>query len=290
MRLASFSEGGGARVGVVRGDEVHDVTDWLSAHTGTDEGPMDMPRLLRAGRNLLTLLAAHITDSGQGRPIADVELLAPVPRPGKIVAIGRNYADHARETNFLQLNVPRIIAKLASATCAPGVAVRRPPGVSKLDFEIELAVIIGRTARCVSEEEAMDYVAGFTILDDLTAREFQFDVSPPQTTFAKSMDSFAPMGPWLVTTDEIGDPQSLDLLCSVNGEVVQHGNTRDMQFPIASLIAYISRFVTLDPGDVLATGTPAGSGAFRTPPRYLQPGDRLRLEIERIGVLEHSIA
>ena len=127
------------------------------------------------------------------------------------------------------------------------------------------------------------------MLNDLSAREFQFDVSPPQTSFAKSMDGFCPMGPWLVTRDEIPDAQTLEIACEVNGEPMQHGFTSDMIFPVDRLIEYISRYVTLEPGDVIATGTPAGVGAFRKPPVWLAPGDRIRIEISRIGVLEHSI-
>ena len=184
---------------------------------------------------------------------------------------------------------PRIIAKLPTSVVGPGATVRRPPGVTKLDYEIELGVVIGTRTKTVAREQALAAVAGYTILNDVSAREFQFDVSPAQTTFAKSMDDFCPMGPWIVTADEIADPQNLWLQLRVNGELVQDGNTHDMIFDVAQLIEYISRFMTLEPGDVIATGTPAGVGAFRTPPRWLQPGDRLRLEISRIGVLEHSI-
>ena len=138
-------------------------------------------------------------------------------------------------------------------------------------------------------ERALDVVAGYTVLDDVSAREFQFDVSPPQTTFAKSLDGYCPMGPWLVTRDEVPDPQALELSCWLNGERMQHASTAGMIFPVDVLIAYVSRFMTLEPGDVLATGTPSGVGAFRTPPVWLKAGDRLRLEVERVGVLEHGI-
>ena len=167
--------------------------------------------------------------------------------------------------------------------------VHRPAGVIKLDYEIELGVVIGKRTKLVSRAQALQSVAGYTIVNDVSAREFQFDVSPAQTTFAKSMDAFCPMGPWIVTADEIADPQNLELTLQVNGGVLQRGSTHDMIFDVAYLIEYISRFMTLEPGDVIATGTPAGVGAFRTPPRWLIPGDRLRLEIERIGVLEHAI-
>jgi 2-keto-4-pentenoate hydratase/2-oxohepta-3-ene-1,7-dioic acid hydratase in catechol pathway len=161
--------------------------------------------------------------------------------------------------------------------------------VAKLDYEIELGVVIGTRAKLVTRAEALSVVAGYTILNDVSAREFQFDVAPAQSTFAKSMDEFCPMGPCIVTADEIADPQALSLQLLVNDELLQDGNTHDMIFDVAQLIEYISRFMTLEPGDVIATGTPAGVGAFRTPPRWLQPGDRLRLEIAQIGVLEHSI-
>jgi 2-keto-4-pentenoate hydratase/2-oxohepta-3-ene-1,7-dioic acid hydratase in catechol pathway len=209
-----------------------------------------------------------------------------VPRPGKIVAIGRNYADHAKETGVQPFEQPRIIAKLPSSVSAPGARVRKPRRVNKLDFEAELGVVIGTLAVNVPRDRAYEVIAGYTVLNDLSAREFQFDVAPPQTTFAKSMDGF---WPWLVTKDEIADPQQLDIKSYVNGVLMQHGNTSDMLFPIDRLIEYLSDYITLEPGDVIATGTPAGSGAFRAPPVWLQSGDRVRIEIDQVGVLEHEI-
>ena len=221
--------------------------------------------------------------------LSDIQLLAPIPRPGKIIAIGRNYADHAAETGVQPFEKPRIIAKLPSSVLGPGSIVQRPAEVTKLDYEIELGVVIGQRTKLVPRDEALHAVLGYTILNDVSAREFQFDVTPAQTTFAKSMDGFCPMGPWIVTADEIADPQNLRLELRVNGKPLQDGNTHDMIFDVATLIEYISRFITLEPGDVIATGTPAGVGAFRKPPRWLQPGDRLRLEIPAIGVLEHAL-
>ncbi|MGS0754062.1 fumarylacetoacetate hydrolase family protein [Roseateles sp. GG27B] len=172
---------------------------------------------------------------------------------------------------------------------APGAAITRPASVTKLDFEAELAVVIGAYGKDVLEAEALQLVAGYTVLNDLSAREFQFDMAQAQTTFAKSMDGFAPMGPWLVTRDEIADPQTLAVSSWLNGVQMQHGHTADMLFPVARLIAYLSRFMTLEPGDVISTGTPAGVGAFRQPPVYLQPGDRLRFEVTQVGSMEHLI-
>ena len=292
MKLVSYLSGDRIGVGAVVGARVVDLDPVLrDLQPGAPAGERSpMMSLLRAGDRGLAAAADYLgMGSNAGPTLAEVELLAPVPRPGKIVAVGRNYADHAAETGVRPFEAPRIIAKLSSSVAAPGSVVPRPEGVAKLDYEIELAAVIGSTARRVARADALATVAGYTILDDVSAREFQFDVSPPQTTFAKSMDGFCPMGPWLVTRDEIPDPQSLRLSTFVNGEQVQDGNTHDMLVDVAGLIEYISRYMTLEPGDVVATGTPAGVGAFRKPPRYLNPGDRLRLEISTIGVLEHAI-
>jgi len=294
MRLVSYRLRNRASVGGVVDGRVVDLAPVLGHLAGSSTGSCvpDMLWLLRAGDEGLRAVSAYIGQVGAASvhpALGDVELLAPVPRPPKIVAVGRNFADHAAETGVKPFEAPRIIAKLPSSVAAPGSVVRRPEGVVKLDYEIELAVVVGRTARCLPRADALAAVAGYTIVDDVSAREFQFDVSPPQTTFAKSMDGFCPMGPWLVTCDEIPDPQELQLRTWVNGELMQDGNTRGMLVDVAGLIEYISRYMTLEAGDLVATGTPAGVGAFRKPPRYLQPGDRLRLEISRIGVLEHGI-
>jgi len=287
MRLVSYRYRSEDRAGAVVGGRVVDLAPIL-------QGGRDVLSLLRAGLDALAAAAAYAQrasgENAAAHPLlAEVELLAPVPRPPKIVAIGRNYADHAAETGMKALEAPRIIAKLPSAVTGPGSVVVRPEGIAKLDYECELAVVIGRKTKNITRADALSAVAGYTILDDVSAREFQFDISPAQTTFAKSMDGFCPMGPWLVTRDEISDPQDLDLKTWVNDELVQDGSTREMTFSVALLIEYLSRYMTLEPGDVIATGTPAGVGAFRKPPRWLQPGDRVKLEISRIGVLEHSI-
>ncbi len=292
MRLVTYTVDGVEHAGAVVDGTVVDLT---SITQSFGSGAQPMLRLLAGGAAAFERAHTHIAElQRHWIPEAHLaferaSLLAPVPRPGKVVAIGRNYADHAAETGITPLENPRIIAKLPSSVTGPGSVVHRPLGVTKLDYEIELGVVIGKRTKLVSRAQALDAVAGYTILNDVSAREFQFDVSPAQTTFAKSMDEFCPMGPWMVTADEIADPQNLKLQLHVNGELLQDGNTHDMIFDVAQLIEYISRFMTLEPGDVIATGTPAGVGAFRTPPRWLQPGDRLRLEIAPIGVLEHSI-
>jgi 2-keto-4-pentenoate hydratase/2-oxohepta-3-ene-1,7-dioic acid hydratase in catechol pathway len=243
--------------------------------------------MVAAGRALA--FAARAENAALRAPLAQARLMAPL-KPGKILGVGRNYGDHAREVGGPRLEMPRIFMKPASSVVGPGAAVRIPPMVSKPDWEAELAVVIGRRAKDVGEGVALDHVAGYTVLDDISAREFQFDVPLAMTSFAKGMDGFCPMGPCIATADEVGEPWALDIRCWLNGEEVQHGNTRDLIFPVPALIAFLSRYMTLEPGDVIATGTPAGVGHFRDPPRYLKPGDRLRREVERVGVLEHSIA
>jgi 2-keto-4-pentenoate hydratase/2-oxohepta-3-ene-1,7-dioic acid hydratase in catechol pathway len=247
----------------------------------------DEAAMVAAGRALA--FAARAENASLRRPLAAVRLLAPL-KPGKILGVGRNYGDHAKEVGGPRLEMPRIFLKPTSSVVGPGAAVRIPPAVTKPDWEAELGVVIGRRARDVTENAALDHVAGYTVLDDVSAREFQFDVPLAMTSFAKGMDGFCPMGPWIATADEVGEPWALDVRCWLNGEEVQHGNTRDLIFPVPALIAFLSRYMTLEPGDVIATGTPAGVGHFRDPPRYLRPGDRLRMEVERVGVLEHSIA
>lgn len=302
MKLVTFAADGGApALGGVLGEEVVALRPALAeAQRAAGETvdathiPDSMVALLRseaamvaAGRALA--FAARSENAALRRPLSAVQLAAPLV-PGKIIGVGRNYGDHAKEVGGPKLEAPRIFLKPSSSVCGPGTAVRIPPAVTKPDWEVELAVVIGRTAWQVDEQHAFDHVAGYTILNDLTARELQFDAPLGMTSFAKGLDGFCPIGPWLVTADELGEPWQLDVRCVLNDEEVQHGNTRDLIFSVPALIAYLSRYMALQPGDVIATGTPAGVGHFRTPPRYLKPGDRLVLEISGIGALEHSIA
>lgn len=247
--------------------------------------------VLQAGEEALVECARLVALAARpGMPrLPAAPLLAPF-LPGKILGVGRNYADHAKEVGGPKLTAPRIFLKPTSSVVGPGAAVRIPPAVTRPDWEAELAVVIGTPAWQVPEGRALEYVAGYTVLNDVSAREFQFDQPLPMTSFAKGLDGFCPMGPYLVTADEVGEPWDLEVTCALNGEEVQRGNTHDLIFPVPALIAYLSRYMELQPGDVIATGTPAGSGHFRTPPRYLRGGDRLRLEVARVGVLEHSIA
>jgi len=216
-----------------------------------------------------------------------VALVAPIPVPGKVVCVGRNYAEHAAETGSAVPTQPQLFSKWANAVVGPGSVVALPAITHALDYEAELVVVIGRAARRVSEEHALDHVLGYTCGDDISARDLQF--GDTQWTRGKALDTFAPMGPWIVTADEIPDPQSLGIRCLVNGELRQDDTTAHMLFPVAQLIAFITEAITLEPGDVIYSGTPPGVGHARQPPVYLQPGDTVRVEIDRIGSLENQI-
>jgi 2-keto-4-pentenoate hydratase/2-oxohepta-3-ene-1,7-dioic acid hydratase in catechol pathway len=218
----------------------------------------------------------------------DVRLGPPVDRPSKIVCVGKNYLDHAKEFGEGIPTEPVLFLKAPSAWSGPFDDVIIPRGARKLDYEVELAVVIGRTASNVAEQEALDYVAGYSVFCDYSERAFQKDMGG-QWTKGKSADSFAPMGPWLVTPDEVADPQALRLACEVNGELRQNGWTGDMMFGVGSLVSYISRFMTLMPGDVVATGTPGGVGMGMDPPRFLLPGDLVECSIEGLGSLRQRV-
>jgi len=292
VRLVSFlrsaeesDPSGQGRLGALIGA---DVVDLAAAGGGV---PATMAELLALGPEGIARARAALEAGGSGRrhALSAVRLLAPVPRPGKILGVGRNYGAHAAEGGLALQEKPRIFVKLSSAVIGTGAPIRKPQAVEKLDYETELAVVIGRAGRDIAEEDALAHVAGYTILNDVSARELQFDVSPPQTSFAKSMDGFCPMGPALATAEEFADVGDIELRGFLNGEEVQHATTRDLIFPVGALVAYLSRFLTLMPGDVIATGTPSGVGAFRKPPRYLERGDVVRMEIAGIGVLENEV-
>ena len=227
--------------------------------------------------------------SSEVSPLASVRLLAPIPRPPKIICVGLNYRDHAVESNMEIPKVPTIFSKYSTSVIGPGETIQLPRVSTKPDYEAEFAVVIGKGGRHIAAGAWQEHVFGYTILNDVSARELQFDVSPPQTSFAKSMDGFCPMGPCLATPDEFADVGDIRLRGWVNDEKVQDGSTHDLIFPVPMLIAYLSSYLTLEPGDIIATGTPAGVGAFRKPPRYLAAGDVVRMEIAEIGILENRV-
>jgi 2-keto-4-pentenoate hydratase/2-oxohepta-3-ene-1,7-dioic acid hydratase in catechol pathway len=249
-----------------------------------------MDELLRHWpESLLSIRAALASGARANERIAidDVELLAPVPRPGKIAAAGVNYRSHGAEQNREPPDHPVLFAKFASAVTAHGQPIRWSPVLTQaIDFEAELAVVIGRTCRRVNAEHALEFVAGYTCLNDVSARDLQY--SDKQFVRGKSLDTFCPMGPWLVTSDEIPDPQALSIQCLVNGELMQDASTADMIFGVAGLVSFCSHAFTLEPGDVIATGTPAGVGWFREPKRMLRDGDVVEVRIGGIGSLVNT--
>lgn len=220
--------------------------------------------------------------------VEEVQLLAPIPRPLKIIGIGVNYRGHAKETGRNIPDAPILFSKPPTAIVGPEANIVIPNGASKVDYEVELGVVIGKHARNVSVDEALDYIGGYTVFNDISAREYQF--RDGQWFRGKSYDTFAPMGPCLTLPDQISDPQDLKLQLRLNGKIRQNSSTSDMIFSVAELIADISQVMTLEPGDVIATGTPAGVGHVAKPkPIYLQSGDVVEAEIAGIGILRNPV-
>ena len=238
----------------------------------------------------LESLAEWVADGCVGGAEVDpsVRWGAPIDRPSKIVCIGKNYLDHAMEFGEGVPTEPVIFMKASSAWSGPNDDIIRPRGSEKLDYEVELAVIIGATASYVEEADARDYIAGYSVFCDYSERDFQKEMGG-QWTKGKSADTFAPMGPCLVTPDEVADPHGLRLWCKVNNDIRQNGWTGDMMFKVPLLVSYVSRFMTLLPGDIIATGTPSGVAMGMNPPRYLEPGDAVECGIEGLGELRQRV-
>jgi acylpyruvate hydrolase len=291
MKLVTFEhnyeQNGQTRIGALQGqDRAGSIVDLQRADNTL---PADMIELLNGGAPLMAAAAkaAAAAPATALVPRSAVTLKAPIPRPGKILCIGLNYRDHAAETNQALPDYPTIFAKYANTVIGPDAPIVLPRVSSQVDYEVELGVVIGRRAKYVSEGEALDFVAGYLPFQDVSARDYQRRTS--QFTQGKSFDTFAPMGPALVTSDEIPDPHDLDIQLSIGGEVLQKSNTRHLIFNVNALVAYLSEVMTLEPGDVIATGTPSGVGAARKPPRFLRPGDVVRIEIALLGVLENPV-
>jgi 2-keto-4-pentenoate hydratase/2-oxohepta-3-ene-1,7-dioic acid hydratase in catechol pathway len=265
MRLCRYLDSNAPRIGRLEGDTI--------VPTRLD----DMYAVMRG---------ADLTPDGAPVSLGDVTLLAPL-RPGKLLGVAKNYADHAAELNEGVPAEPSIFTKLVSSVTGPAGPIVRPHYTRQLDYEGELAVVVGRTLRDASPDDALAGIFGYTIINDVSARDLQ--VAEPQWTRAKGGDTFAPMGPWIVTVDEIPDPQDLAVRTWVNDELRQNGHTSQMITPVADLLSWCSANFRLEVGDVIATGTPAGVGRGFDPPRYLVPGDRVRIEVERIGVIAHEV-
>lgn len=270
MKIARYAHRDGrVRLGLVEDGHVVDL-----------DAPDDMPALL----SRLPELPARRPG---GTPLDEVRLLAPLPRPPKFLAIGLNYADHVREAGMQAPPFPVFFNKQTTCVVGPGDPVHRPRVSALLDYEGELGIVIGRRCRHVPAARAMEVIAGYLVVNDVTIRDWQ--MRAPTMTIGKSFDTHGPLGPWIVTRDEIPDPQSLQIRTFVNEQQVQDTNTREMIFDCARQIETLTTAFTLEPGDVIATGTGPGVGFARTPPLWLRPGDRVRVEIEKIGTLENPI-
>ena len=277
MRLVTYDVGAGPRAGVLRGEVVQDV--WgIDAPVPPSE--RCVASLLRAG------LLGEIEPHGPELALSDVRLLAPVTNPGKIICIGLNYRSHAEEAGLEPPETPTFFGKFANALAAPGAEVKLPSFSQKVDFEAEVAFVIGGRCKDVPEEEAEQFVAGYMLFNDLSARDYQFKTS--QWMPGKVFDGSAPCGPALVTPDESGDPMELSL--TLNGETMQSGTTDDLIHGVPDLVAYLSTLMTLEPGDIVATGTPAGVGSVRKPRVWLKPGDELVVSSPTLGELRTVLA
>jgi 2-keto-4-pentenoate hydratase/2-oxohepta-3-ene-1,7-dioic acid hydratase in catechol pathway len=273
VRLLTYTVGGETAVGVRRDGAV------------VPTGYSDLVALILDGAEGL---ARAREAAERSEPVEPERVLAPVPRPGKILCSGINYASHKEENpDAVFPEEPFFFAKLPSAVIGPGEAIVIPRPETQTDYEVELALVIGRTATRVREADALGYVFGYTVLNDVSARDIQFKDS--QITLGKGVDTFSPLGPELVTADEIPDPQALHVASFLNGEQMQSSPASDMIFSPARLLEFLTAIVTLHPGDVVTTGTPAGVGAFRKPPVWMQPGDEITVEVDRIGRLTNPV-
>jgi 2-keto-4-pentenoate hydratase/2-oxohepta-3-ene-1,7-dioic acid hydratase in catechol pathway len=271
MKLVRYGRPGKEKPGLIDGDgRLRDLSKKLREIDGAALAPASLKAL--RGLNIERLPVVR-GKQRLGPPVAGIS---------KVIAIGLNYADHAAESGVAPPKEPIIFTKAISSITGPNDAVKIPRDSQKSDWEVELAVAIGRTARYVPEERALDYVAGYLVCNDVSEREFQLERSGTWDK-GKGCDSFCPLGPWLVTRDEVRDPQNLDMWLDVNGERMQTGSTKTMIFGVAHLVSYVSRFITLLPGDVITTGTPPGVGMGKKPPRYLKAGDVMTLGIAGLG-------
>jgi len=318
MKLVTFQLGEEIRVGVAKADWVVDVgrTVELVANRKAGLGshpvlrkpaqtvlaagpePRDMNEFLARGEEwraaldqvldaLATALPPAEAPRGLLTPLKAARLRAPLPRPGKIVCVGRNYAEHARERGAETPAQPIFFLKSANTICGPGDPIILPPNSNQVDYEAELAVVIGKGGRGISEDRADEHIAGYTILNDVSARDMQSQ--DKQWFRGKSCDTFAPCGPWIVTRKEIPDPHALAISLTLNSETMQDANTGDMIFKIPFLVSYLSQSLTWEPGDILSTGTPAGIGGSRTPPVFLKPGDTVSITVEQVGTLTNPV-
>lgn len=287
MKLARFTHEGTTRPGVIVDGEVVDVTA-MARHRG-HAVPGSLREILAGpGTGWIDELLSGPEGLAAPRHQVDaVRLQAPLPDAGKILAVGRNYRDHVDEADIALPEYPKVFTKFDTTVIGDGDAIVRPTMTSQLDYEVEVAAVIGRVARMVPLEDAMDVVAGYTAANDVSARDIQF--SDEQLVLGKNFDTFCPMGPVLTTRDEMPDPRAIGLSLRLNGEVMQESSTAYLIFSIPYIVSFLSYVMTLNPGDVILTGTPSGVGCFRTPPVWLEPGDVVETTVDGVGTLTNHV-
>ena len=281
MKLATFTHAGSTRIGVVRGEELIDLA------TAAPELPRDLIGFLSQGPRARQRAGEVASATGARLPLADVKLEAPVARPPKYLAVGLNYADHVAESGLEPPKFPTIFNKQPTCVVGPHDEVHMPRVSTALDYEGELAFVIGRRCRHVPRRRAAEVIAGYLVANDVTVRDWQ--LRTPTWTIGKSFDTHGPLGPWLTTADEVSDPHGLGIRTFVNGELRQSSNTKELIFDCFALVEHLSTAFTLEVGDVVATGTPSGVGIARKPPRMLAVGDVVRVEIDGLGNLRNEV-
>jgi 2-keto-4-pentenoate hydratase/2-oxohepta-3-ene-1,7-dioic acid hydratase in catechol pathway len=280
MKLVTFTHSGSTRIGLATGEEVLDLA------AAVPDLPQEMREFLAAGRSTLDRAAEAAESRDHRIPLSEVLLEAPV-QPSKCLAIGLNYAEHIEETGRARPEFPTFFNKQISCITGPSDPIHLPRVSTVLDYEGELAFVIGRRCRHVPRERAAEVIAGFAVMNDVSVRDWQ--VKAPTMTLGKSFDTHGPLGPWIVTPDEVGDPHGLALETRVNGEVRQSSNTKYLIFDCYDIVETLTKVMTLEPGDVISSGTPAGVGIAMKPPRLLVEGDVVAIEIERVGRIENRV-
>jgi 2-keto-4-pentenoate hydratase/2-oxohepta-3-ene-1,7-dioic acid hydratase in catechol pathway len=309
MKLASYLRAGEVRLGAVDGDTLIDLNR-ACAEMQRSQGsptaqaladaflPVDVLSFLRLGAAALSNASEAVSyakrlsadEAERGlvtTALREAKLLPPVPQPPKIICVARNYAEHAKEAGLQISEIPIVFARFAETLVPHGGTIVRPKVSDQLDWEGELAVIVGKAGRHIAPDAAMDHIAGYSIFNDVTVRDYQFRVT--QYTSGKNFTASGPFGPYLVLKDEIADPQNLEVVTEVNGVVKQKANTSDMIYDLAAILGHISEWIAVQPGDVIATGTPAGVGFKRTPPEFLRPGDEVSVAISGLGRLTNTV-
>lgn len=280
MRIVTYEDAGRPHPGVVKDGMVLDLEV---------AGFRSVLELIEAGREGLAKAEKHTIGAPRDawHPLSGVKLVAPIPRPGKLICVGLNYLDHAKETGAEIPKVPTIFNKFNTSVIGPGANIVLPKASKAPDYEAEFAFVIGRGGRYIEKDDWKNHVFGYTIVNDVSARDYQRATT--QWLMGKTFDTFAPMGPWIVTADEIADPHDLNIELEIGGETLQDSNTRELIFKVPDLIAFLSSVFTLEPGDVVSTGTPAGVGFARKPPRYLRAGEEVIVRIPAIGELKNPV-